>query len=101
MAKKTRKIKKEKKHLTITGRIFALFIFSFLAFIFSSIIVKSYNVSLHCELLKMKDEIVEKQANISTLQQELIVMKDQDYVLSILKDEGLKYNESAVYVVEQ
>jgi len=94
MAKRKKRVNHK---MSITGKIFVVFCITFLCFIFSSIILKSYNVAIHCKLLNTKDEIVEKKETIAQLQQDIITLRDQEYILNILNEEGLKYDESAIY----
>lgn len=93
MVKKVRKFK-------ILNFSFTLFLVLGVAFIFSTTLLRSYNVALSAKVSKMNDEIAELSKEKETLQLEISELSSYNRVTAIVGDE-LSYDSSNfVTVVE-
>lgn len=93
MVKKVRKFK-------VLNFSFTLFLVLGVAFIFSTTLLRSYNVALSAKVSKMNDEIAELSKEKETLQLEISELSSYNRVTAIVGDE-LSYDSSNfVTVVE-
>ncbi len=79
---------KSKKLLsTFITVLIVVFFLSFTAFLGSSIVLKSYNVSLQKQIKETESEIASVKTEIDTLEAQIADLQDRSRVLGMLEDE--------------
>lgn len=94
------KIVKKTRKLKLLNFSFSLFLILGVAFIFSTTILRSYNVALSAKVSRMNSEILELSKEKETLQLEISELSSYNRVTAIVGDE-LSYNSrNFVTVIE-
>lgn len=89
------KIVKKKRKLKTQNLIGVVFVLSLLAYLCSSLMLRSENVSLNYELEQLKSENQMKQKELDTLRLEVAKYTEREYLLSICAANGVDLNFDA------
>ena len=92
--------KQVRRKIRYSGVIFMVFIASFVAFLASSIFLKSFNVSLDLARQNYRDEIIATRASNETLQYEVKELSNYDRIMNIV-DKDMVANDNAVFTVPE
>lgn len=95
----TRKKVVKKKKLNIENLVAMIFVVSFLAYLGSITVLRSYNVVLASEEKQMQDEIVKARNDVANLEFDVKKLDNREYILSIAEQEGLKINQENIVSV--
>ncbi|MBQ6654733.1 MAG: hypothetical protein IJM79_04325 [Erysipelotrichaceae bacterium] len=80
-------MKKKKLLSTFVTALVVVFFLSFVAFLGTSIVLKSYNVSLTAQKKEMETKISNVKAEIDTLETQIADLQDRNRVLSMIDDQ--------------
>ena len=86
------KIVKKKRKLKMQNLLSVVFALSLLAYLGSTFVIRSMNVSLNYELTQLNNENEEKQKELDTLRLEVARYTERDYLMSICAANGVNLN---------
>lgn len=89
-------MKKKRRRLKIENVAIALFTFSFIVMLFSSLFIGTMNTSLTIEIQNMNNRISELKADNQKLNIEIQTLQNKDRVYAIAKDAALDQNQNNV-----
>lgn len=97
MAKKITRVKK--RYLKIEGLCFFIFGLTLLAWLFSSIFLRAYNVQLSIAVQKTQSNIVRLNQNNEVLSVEIQHLSSKDRVMAIAQEAGLSAIQENITIV--
>ena len=89
------KIIKKKRKLKLQNFLGVVFVLSLLAYLGSTFVIRSMNVSLNYELTQLKEENQIKQKELDSLRLEVAKYTERDYLMSICAASGVDLNFDA------
>ena len=92
--------KTHKRRLKVSGLVFVTFMFTFVAFLVSSIVLKSLNVSLDIARQDYEYQIASVRQSNELLQLEVRDLSNYDRVMGKL-DSGMYVNDNVVFTVSE
>lgn len=93
-----KKIVTKKKRLKADAVIVAIFLFSAVIYLATSIGLKSFNVSLAAQTQNNKQEIVQVKAEVDAISIQVKELSDYNRVMETVTDEGLTNNTVVVSI---
>lgn len=93
-----KKIVTKKKRLKADAVIVAIFLFSAVIYLATSIGLKSFNVSLAAQTQSNKQEIVQVKAEVDAISIQVKELSDYNRVMETVTDEGLTNNTVVVSI---
>ena len=98
--KETKKAK-PRRRVKLSGVIFVVFIVTFIAFLGSSIVLKSVNVSLNLSKQDYETQIAAVRKNNETLKAEVSELSNYDRVMNIVDGDNLTNNTNNVFTINE
>jgi cell division protein FtsL len=90
------RIKKTKRRIKIQGVALLVFSFVLMLYFFTSIVLRSINVSLSVQLQNKSAQLVQIQSQNKNLSKEIQRLSDFERVMAIAKEAGLSLNGNNV-----
>ena len=90
------RIKKTKKTIRIQAFAALVFTFVLMMYLLSSVVLRSYNVSMSVAIQNKTDECAQMHTQNKTLSKEIQRLSDYDRVMAIAKEAGLGLNGNNV-----
>lgn len=98
--KKVKAKRSTRRRIKISGLVFVTFMFTFVAFLASSIFLRSLNVSLNLTKQQYETQIAIIKNDNETLQYEVKELGKYDRIMNII-DKDMYADENAVFVVSE
>ena len=89
-----------RRRIRYSGVIFVCFIATFIAYLASSIFLKSFNVSLDLSRQSYQDQIIATRASNETLQYEVKELSNYDRIMNIV-DGDMVADDNAIFTVSE
>jgi cell division protein FtsL len=89
------------RKIRLTAVATILFMLSLSAYLFSSIILRAYNVQLSVQIQNMRQEISLLERSNHALNIELLALRSKDRVMAIAFEAGLSSNQENVVILNQ
>ncbi len=89
------------RRIRLTAVATILFMLSLSAYLFSSIILRAYNVQLSVQIQKIHQDITVLERSNHVLNIELQALRSKDRVMAIANEAGLSSNQENIVIINQ